>query len=231
MTSRADSSTGQLVQFARTMASYDEIPVLLRRLCARVTEFTGSAGASASLVAYRQVYLTSAEPDSLRELPEAEQRESSGPAIEAAESGEPVLVPRLAAAAGRWPAFAGRAAEFGIRAVAVVPMVGASGALAVYYDAERDWSTDELELVLLMGALIAGRVAGATEVERQRQLSRQAQQQMAERSVVEQAKGIIAATRRVTVERAFAILRKYANDHNATLLEVADAIVNIGLRI
>jgi PAS domain S-box-containing protein len=50
------------------------------------------------------------------------------------------------------------------------------------------------------------------------------------RVVIEQAKGIVAATRGIGVEDAFQILRKHARDHNARLHDVATAVVTLGLR-
>jgi AmiR/NasT family two-component response regulator len=48
---------------------------------------------------------------------------------------------------------------------------------------------------------------------------------------VEQAKGMIAAQQAIGVDAAFAVLHRYANDHNATLAEVADAVINLGLQL
>ncbi len=50
------------------------------------------------------------------------------------------------------------------------------------------------------------------------------------RVLIEQAKGIVAATRGIGVEDAFQILRKHARDHNARLHDVASAVVTLGLR-
>ena len=51
------------------------------------------------------------------------------------------------------------------------------------------------------------------------------------RVVIEQAKGILAATNSVPIADAFKLLRKHARDHNATMQQVADAVVHLGLRI
>jgi AmiR/NasT family two-component response regulator len=48
--------------------------------------------------------------------------------------------------------------------------------------------------------------------------------------VVEQAKGIIAATRNIAIHEAFEVLRRYARNHNAAIHEVANAVINRGLR-
>jgi AmiR/NasT family two-component response regulator len=48
--------------------------------------------------------------------------------------------------------------------------------------------------------------------------------------VIEQAKGFVAATNGIGVDAAFTRLRDYARAHNATVREVAGAVVNLGLR-
>ena len=51
------------------------------------------------------------------------------------------------------------------------------------------------------------------------------------RIVIEQAKGIIAEHQRITVDEAFTGMRKYARDHNVGLRDVAQSVVEAGLRL
>jgi len=73
-------------------------------------------------------------------------------------------------------------------------------------------------------------VANASELERQQRITEQLERALESRIVIEQAKGIIAAERRVSVDRAFELLRGYARSHNADLRTTADAVVRLGLR-
>ncbi len=41
---------------------------------------------------------------------------------------------------------------------------------------------------------------------------------------------MLAAERKISMDRAYEILRKHARDHNASLRSVAEAVVNLGLR-
>jgi PAS domain S-box-containing protein len=61
-------------------------------------------------------------------------------------------------------------------------------------------------------------------------LAEQLQTALTTRVVIEQAKGIVAATGGIGVDEAFEVLRKHARDHNARLHDVASAVVTLGLR-
>lgn len=228
-----DDLIGRLSDFAAEIQRRVEVPALLGDLASRLVATLDVGGASASLVAYGQVYLGTTFPESMSAIHEIEHREQAGPGRDASRAGEPVVVSRLADHAARWPAFAEQAAALGIGAVAAIPMgiEDVVGAATLYSPADRDWLPDELRWARLLALMTAGPVVRATELQRQRHVSEQREQTMATRVIVEQAKGIIAASRKIDIEQAFRILRKYANDHNATLVEVADAVVNIGLRV
>jgi PAS domain S-box-containing protein len=67
-------------------------------------------------------------------------------------------------------------------------------------------------------------------LEQERAIAEQLRQALASRIVVEQAKGMLAATYGTSVEEAFQRLRRYARQHNAKIHDVATAVVNLGLR-
>lgn len=66
--------------------------------------------------------------------------------------------------------------------------------------------------------------------ESNRELAGQLQQALDSRVVIEQAKGILAGERGISVDAAFAMLRDHARRRGAPLREVAEAVVNLGLR-
>ena len=65
--------------------------------------------------------------------------------------------------------------------------------------------------------------------ERLAELNEQLESALTSRVVIEQAKGMLAERRGTSVEEAFQALRKHARDHNASLQEVATAVVTLGL--
>jgi AmiR/NasT family two-component response regulator len=63
------------------------------------------------------------------------------------------------------------------------------------------------------------------------QLSEQLQQALESRVVIEQAKGITAFRRSVTIDQAYHLIRGHARSNNASLRTVAEAIVAVGLQV
>lgn len=57
-------------------------------------------------------------------------------------------------------------------------------------------------------------------------LAEQLQYALDSRVLIEQAKGVLAATHQVTVDVAFALLRSHARSHNLPLRQVADEVVS-----
>jgi AmiR/NasT family two-component response regulator len=62
-------------------------------------------------------------------------------------------------------------------------------------------------------------------------LSEQLQYALDSRVLIEQAKGVVAATLHTTMDNAFAIMRTHARDRNLPLREVAEALVTRRLRL
>jgi PAS domain S-box-containing protein len=73
--------------------------------------------------------------------------------------------------------------------------------------------------------------AQAQLLDQERRTSEQLQRALHSRIIVEQAKGMLAATHGIGVDLAFERLRDYARLHQAKVQDVANAVVNRGLRI
>lgn len=89
---------------------------------------------------------------------------------------------------------------------------------------------------LLDDPAVRGRICNIRDVserrsaqERMTELNAQLETALASRVVIEQAKGMLAERHGTSVEEAFGMLRKHARDHNASLQEVATAVVTLGL--
>jgi len=87
----------------------------------------------------------------------------------------------------------------------------------------RDFNED------VLGVLAVAR--DAAELRQQQQLSKQLQEALQSRIVIEQAKGITAQRNSVTVSQAFELMRAHARNHGVSLRSVAGAIVEVGLRV
>ena len=134
--------------------------------------------------------------------------------------------------AGRWPAYCAKALELGVVAVAGIPLRGAhvKGSLNLYDRAPRLWHLDDLDVACVLADMAAGYVVHASKLNEQRCVNEQLRRALESRIIIEQAKGIVAAHRDLSVDQAFKVLRKHANDHNASLRHTAEAVVRLGLR-
>ena len=70
----------------------------------------------------------------------------------------------------------------------------------------------------------------SSELGQERETNEQLRTALVSRIIIEQAKGVIAERRGITVDEAFEVLRKHSRDHNAPIHEVAAAVVNLHMR-
>jgi AmiR/NasT family two-component response regulator len=78
--------------------------------------------------------------------------------------------------------------------------------------------------------LAVGHIARAIRLERTRRVAGQLRDALDSQIIIEQAKGVIAADRHVSVDEAFAVLQRHAIGRGASPQQVAKAIVSLGLR-
>jgi AmiR/NasT family two-component response regulator len=81
----------------------------------------------------------------------------------------------------------------------------------------------------VLGVLAVAR--DAARLRQEQKLSEQLQVALESRIVIEQAKGITAQRHGVTIDRAFQLIRTHARSNNVSLRTVAEAIVDVGLRV
>ena len=81
----------------------------------------------------------------------------------------------------------------------------------------------------VLGVLVVAR--DASMLRHQQQLSVQLQEALNSRVVIEQAKGITAQQRAVTIDQAYQLIRTHARNNHASLRAVAEAIVEVGLQV
>ena len=128
----------------------------------------------------------------------------------------------------RWPQYRPVVVGAGFSAVAGIPMLfqgDAIGAINLYDNASRAWTTDEFAA----GGMVADVAVGYLVSERLRHdaeaLATQLQHALDSRIVIEQAKGILAERHDLTPDAAFALLRACARTHRVKLRPLAQGIV------
>lgn len=174
-----------------------------------------------------QALASSSEQTHLLELFQIQH--DTGPCLLAYRSGESVVVEDLRNDIKRWPEFAARAVEYGYLSVHALPLrvrsdrVGALNLLR--YDTGRMRITDyaigqALADVATIG-IVNQRIAARSGV-----LNLQLQAALNSRTVIEQAKGVLAERGKVDVDHAFSLLRARARKTNERLADIARAVVD-----
>ena len=82
----------------------------------------------------------------------------------------------------------------------------------------------------MLADIATGYFVRASEPDRAHRVNEQLETALQSRVVIEQAEGVLAGERGITVDQAFAILRKQARSRNASIRSVAQAVVELGLR-
>ena len=160
------------------------------------------------------------------EIDTAQYESGSGPCLDAFRSGE-ILQIADTASETRWPGFCRRAAEHGICSTLSLPLVvgdTALGALNLY--SRRAHGFQEHSTALVFAAQAAVVLANSQAYWAAQHLAEQLEAALTSRAAIEQAKGILMATRGVDADAAFQMLRTESNSTNRKLRDVAGDLID-----
>jgi transcriptional regulator with GAF, ATPase, and Fis domain len=237
---RAGQGTGQLreqriartfVELADTLVDEFDLTDFLHILVEHCVELLDIAAAGVLLGDQRgglRMAAASSERAELLELFAVETH--GGPCIECVRTGTPVRSTDLAADAMRWPRYAAAAQACGFGAVHAVPMrlrrevIGALSLLNTHANGVDETMSD-LGQALADVATIG--ILQQRGIRHSHELTEQLQTALNTRVIIEQAKGMLAASRSdMTPERAFAALRGFARAHHLKLTRLAQDVVD-----
>jgi GAF domain-containing protein len=128
----------------------------------------------------------------------------------------------------RWPRYTPRALHLGYTRVATLPLrdpAGTSGALILLSSEQHAFTPDALTLGQSIADFTAIILERAREADRSQTLTTQLEMALNNRVIIEQAKGILATRRAVTVDEAFDLLRKHARSRQRLIRDVAREVV------
>jgi ANTAR domain/GAF domain len=151
-----------------------------------------------------------------------------GPCPEAFRTGVPVSHADLSSASARWPHFAPAAAAAGFTGVHALPMrlrTHVIGGLNLFTAGGQVLDQPALKVVQSFTHVATVGLLQQRAIQQATLLTEQLQTALHSRTVIEQAKGVIAQAHRITVDEAFTALRGYARRHHHKLTDVAAACV------
>jgi GAF domain-containing protein len=158
----------------------------------------------------------------------------AGPCVDSFRSGQVVSIPEIGDVPDDWAAFRKAAIEHGFHSVVAMPMrlrettIGTlnllNGRSGPYPPADVVVAKAFADVATI--GILQDRALRESDVVRH-----QLQHALSSRVVIEQAKGVVAQTRKVSVDSAFTIIRDYARSHGMKLVDVASRLVNRTLDI
>jgi len=206
----------------------------LSELTKSVKAVLGVGGSGVTMAEWGELQFVTAVTQDSKELERSQQEHQQGPCRDAYETGEVVRVTDVRQESARWPDYSATATRLGVAGVAGIPMRfdgEVVGALNIYSNEPREWSDEDIAVAQLLADVATGYVLNASKLHDQGQLNEQLQQALESRIVIEQAKGITAQRKSVTVDHAYQLMRGHARNNHASLRVVAEAIVGVGLRV
>jgi GAF domain-containing protein len=155
---------------------------------------------------------------------------NEGPCLDAFRSGRLVANTDLREDSARWPLFTPHAIEAGFHSVHAFPLrlrakvIGALNVFGAAAGARLD--ADDVPLIQALADLASIALMQERTIRQSQVLSEQLQGALSSRIVIEQAKGVIAQLKGVSVDEAFDLIRGFARAHRRRLGDVAQAIVD-----
>lgn len=156
--------------------------------------------------------------------------DGQGPGPDCRRTGEPVPRTDLRAPAARrrWRHFVPRARALGYAQVAARPLRGQDhviGSLTLFGSDEAPLTDEGLLFSQSLADIVAIALLRERELSRSRTRTGQMERALISRLAIEQAKGVLAAQRSLSVDQAFVLLRGHARAHRRKLADVAREVV------
>ncbi|KOX00823.1 antitermination regulator [Streptomyces sp. NRRL B-1140] len=217
-----------MASMARDLLAQDSVATTLERITASATELVDGCDAAGILVLHGTKVETLAPTHELvTDNDRLQERLGQGPCFDAAHSshGERVFrIADLTSEQQRWPAYAPLAHKLGVGSMMGFLLFTDDedlGALNLYSrEPGKFTATSEMA-----GLLLASHAAVAFSSAR---THAQLEQAVATRHTVGEAMGILMGARRLTEDQAFDVLRRYSQEQNIKLREVASRICEQG---
>jgi GAF domain-containing protein len=191
----------------------------------------GSEASSITLIRDERGYTAAYDGQLAMDADELQYERGYGPCLDAGRSGEVFVIADMHAEE-RWPDYAARVFELGVRSSLSVPLPfqGATiGALNNYARSTGAFGEGDLAAGEEVAAFVAIAVANAEAAARATDDVTNMRRAMASRSVIEQGKGILMERYKVTSEQAFTLLTHASQRSNVKLRDVAEELTTTGV--
>ncbi|NAS23900.1 GAF domain-containing protein [Herbidospora sp. NEAU-GS84] len=218
------------VELADTLVAEFDVIDFLQSLAERAVEIFDVDAAGIVLADPRgTLTLVAASSEEVRLLELFQLQEEEGACFDCYRSGTAVTCADLSADLSRWPMFSATARELGFSAVHAFPLRlrdQVLGAIGLFNAGPGGLSDDTLTVAQALADVATIGILNERTLREHRVITEQLHFALNSRVLLEQAKGMLAERAQIEVGAAFAILRKYARDHNRTLSSVARELID-----
>ncbi|MGO4679357.1 GAF and ANTAR domain-containing protein [Microbacterium sp. 2MCAF23] len=233
-TSRESRLNAAFVMVADTLTDDYDVVELLHTLVSECTAIVDAqAGGLMLLDAVGDLQVVASTTESAELVEVLQLAAGVGPCLDCFATGQQVSVPDVAAT-DRWPAFTQEALRRGFHSAHAIPMrlrgdtIGTMNLFGESVGAlsDRDAAAAQALADVATIGILQQRISAHAQV-----VAEQLQRALDSRVLIEQAKGAIAQTNGTSMDESFAVLRRYAREHNLTLHALAEAITNRSLPV
>jgi GAF domain-containing protein len=232
-----DRLSDVLGELSRTLVVAYQIPNALARLCAQLAGMLPVSGCWAVVLDELggELRFVGASDAVGRKVADLHVELGEGPCLEAARTGERVLLPDLGArdAVERFPHFAAKALAGGVSAVYSFPLRNLDqhvGSIGLFNATPAELDQVDLELAQLLADLTSASIVGAYRYQQVSGLSAGVQQRLGDAAVL-QAKGRLSVQLGVQPDRALEYLQRYLLASGGNLREAAEQVTAGDLRL
>jgi len=214
-----------LVEAADTLVDDFDVIDFLHTLAGRCVQLLDVEAAGLMLADQRgQLHATAASSENARLLELFELQGDAGPCLDAYRTGTAVVNADLQANQQRWPQFAEAAQLTGFLSVHALPLRlrgTVIGALNLFCAGPAALSDQDVRTGQALADVATIGILAQRNLHQAELLTSQLQQALNSRVTIEQAKGVLAERRQITVDQAFDVLRSHARSHNLRLSDLA----------
>ncbi|MET4705855.1 GAF and ANTAR domain-containing protein [Frigoribacterium sp. UYMn621] len=227
--SREVQLSAAFVKLADTLVTDFDVVDLLHWLveeCTRILDTEAGGLLLVDAVGVLQLIASTSEEAQLVEVLQLAAGE--GPCLDCFRTGIAVTVGDIQVNAEKWPEFSAEAVKQGFRSVHATPLRLRGqiiGTMNLFSTRTGELAPADIAVAQALADVATIGILQERTIKSSSIVSAQLQHALDSRILIEQAKGVLAATSGMTMNDAFAAIRAYARNHNFTLAKVADGII------
>jgi len=226
---RESRLSAAFIKLADTLVTEFDVVDLLHWLVEQCTDILDTQAGGlllADLTGQLQLVASTSEEAELVEIFQLAAGE--GPCLDCFRTGTPVTVGNIEADGGSWPTFSAEALKFGFRSIHATPLRLRGqiiGTMNLFSDHIGALVPEDIAVAQALADVSTIGILQERHIRSANVAGEQLQRALDSRILIEQAKGVLAATMKTTMNDAFAIMRTHARDRNLPLRQVADDVI------